>query len=238
MCGCGAEVKTPEQENLPVLTIGSDEYEPFIYISDSKTYEGIDVDIAEEACRRIGYRAEFKIIRWDDKDTYIENGDVDCLWGSFSMDGREDAYQWAGPYMTSKQCVLVRTDSDIYTLNDLNGKKVAVQATTKPEEIFLKRSASDIPMVESVYSFVETEEAFAALRKGYVDACASHDYRIGTYLKNALSKYRVLDQELMTSHLGVAFSKGFDSNVVQKLSAALNEMKSDGTIDEIMRKYE
>ena len=42
----------------------------------------------------------------------------------------------------------------------------------------------------------------------------------------------------MTSHLGVAFSKGFDSNVVQKLSAALNEMKSDGTIDEIMRKYE
>ena len=140
--------------------------------------------------------------------------------------------------MTSKQCVLVRTDSDIYTLNDLNGKKVAVQATTKPEEIFLKRSASDIPMVESVYSFVETEEAFAALRKGYVDACASHDYRIGTYLKNALSKYRVLDQELMTSHLGVAFSKGFDSNVVQKLSAALNEMKSDGTIDGIMRKYE
>ena len=64
-------------------------------------------------------------------------------------------------------------------------------------------------------------------------------YRIGTYLKNALSKYRVLDQELMTSHLGVAFSKGFDfCNVVQKLSAALNEMKSDGTIDEIMRKYE
>lgn len=91
----------------------------------------------------LGGRFIFKIIRWDDKDTYIENGDVDCLWGSFSMDGREDAYQWAGPYMTSKQCVLVRTDSDIYTLNDLNGKKVAVQATTKPEEIFLKRSASD-----------------------------------------------------------------------------------------------
>ena len=56
---CAAVVlsaKTPEQENLPVLTIGSDEYEPFIYISDSKTYEGIDVDIAEEACRRIGYQ--------------------------------------------------------------------------------------------------------------------------------------------------------------------------------------
>ena len=44
LCGGGAEVKTPAQENLPVLTIGSDEYEPFIYISDSKTYEGIDVD--------------------------------------------------------------------------------------------------------------------------------------------------------------------------------------------------
>lgn len=238
LCGCGAEVKAPEQENLPVLTIGSDEYEPFIYISDSKTYEGIDVDIAGEACRRIGYRAEFKIIRWDDKDTYIENGDVDCLWGSFSMDGREDAYQWAGPYMTSKQCVLVRTDSDIYTLNDLNGKKVAVQATTKPEKIFLDYANPNVPKVGNVYSFVETEEEFAALRKGYVDACAGHKFRLENYIKTAQLKCRILDEVLMTSNLGVAFSKDFDSNVVQKLNAALNDMKNEGTIDEIVRKYE
>ena len=42
----------------------------------------------------------------------------------------------------------------------------------------------------------------------------------------------------MTSNLGVAFSKDFDSNVVQKLNAALNDMKNEGTIDEIVRKYE
>ena len=53
------------------------------------------------------------------------------------MDGREEEYQWAGPYLYSRQVVAVRSDSDIYTLQDLAGKVVAVQSTTKPEELFL-----------------------------------------------------------------------------------------------------
>ena len=238
LCGCGAEVKAPEQENLPVLTIGSDEYEPYIYSAELNAYEGIDVEIANEACRRIGYKAVFKIIKWNEKDTYLKNGDVDCLWGCFSMNGRENVYQWTDPYMTSEQCVLVRADSDIYTLNDLNGKRIAVQVTSKPEEMFLDYANHDVPKVENVYSFIGTEEEFAALRKGYVDACAGHKLRLENYIKTAPLKCRILDEGLMTSNVGVAFSKDFDSNVVQKLNAALNDMKNDGTIDEIVRKYE
>ena len=81
-------------------------------------------------------RAEFKLINWEDKKELLESGEIDCIWGSFSMDGREEEYQWAGPYMTSYQVIAVRTDSDIYSLQDLEGKTVAVQSTTKPEELF------------------------------------------------------------------------------------------------------
>lgn len=66
----------------------------------------------------------------------MENGTIDCIWGSFSMDGREEEYQWAGPYLYSRQVVAVHSDSDIRTLQDLAGKVVAVQSTTKPEELF------------------------------------------------------------------------------------------------------
>ena len=78
--------------------------------------------------------------------------DVDCIWGSFSMDGREEEYQWAGPYMTSYQVIAVRTDSDIYSLQDLEGKTVAVQSTTKPEELFRKHEDTRIPQLGKVLS--------------------------------------------------------------------------------------
>ncbi|MFR6640230.1 MAG: substrate-binding periplasmic protein [Christensenellales bacterium] len=101
--GCG---RAPSDENaLPVLTIASDEYQPYFYVGESGEYAGIDVELAVEACRRMGYKAKFVRIRWTEKDDVLARGEADCLWGSFSMTGREDKYLWAGPYMTSRQVV-------------------------------------------------------------------------------------------------------------------------------------
>ena len=81
-------------------------------------------------------------------------------------------YQWAGPYMYSRQVVAVRADSDIQSLSDLAGKRIGVQATTKAESLFLGEISSLLPEVKQVNSFETTEDMFAALRKGYVDAVA------------------------------------------------------------------
>lgn len=58
-----------------------------------------------------------------------------------------------------------------------------------------------------MYSFVEMNELFAALRKGYVDACAGHEIVMQEYLRQSGQKYRILDEEIIDSKLGVAFSK-------------------------------
>ncbi|MFR8905471.1 MAG: hypothetical protein ACLVHS_17180 [Blautia wexlerae] len=44
------------------------------------------------------------------------DGTIDCLWSSYSMNGRENKYQWAGPYLYSRQMVVVRAESEIRTL--------------------------------------------------------------------------------------------------------------------------
>lgn len=46
----------------------------------------------------------------------MDNGEIDCIWGCFSMDGREQDYQWAGPYMVSRQVIAVNAKSDIYAM--------------------------------------------------------------------------------------------------------------------------
>ena len=66
------------------------------------------------------------------------------------MDGRENEYRWAGPYMISHQVVAVNMESDIYSLEDLEGKTIAVQTTTRPEKIFLSKTDERIPAAKVV----------------------------------------------------------------------------------------
>ena len=161
LCGCGQ--RETETEELPVLVIGSDNYEPYFYLDENGAYAGIDVEIAKAACERLGWTPDFRQISWQEKDQLLADRDVDCLWGSFSMNGREDRYRWAGPYMYSRQVVIVQASSDIYGLGDLNGKRIAVQTSSKPEELFLKHQVPGVEQVDSVYCFADTVDVFAAL---------------------------------------------------------------------------
>ena len=146
-CGGQTETETASHSDLPVILVGSDNYPPFHYEDANGQPTGIDVDLAKEAFRRMGYQAVFVTIDWEDKKDLVERGEIDCIWGSFSSDGREDQYLWTEPYLYSRQVVAVRQDSDIQTLADLAGKRVAVQSTTKPEELFLAHTDPRIPRV-------------------------------------------------------------------------------------------
>ena len=195
LSGC-SDKSAVSSDALPEIIIGSDEYEPYNFSDKNGNPAGIDVEIASEAFLRMGYKAQFKNIVWDEKDEMLTTGKVDCLWGCFSMNGREDKYRWVGPYMNSRQAVAVRADSNIYALSDLSGKKVAVQSSSKPEEM-LSQKSDDIPQVSGLYCFVRTEYIFAALRKNYVDAVAGHEYMLRVFINESDDKYRLLDESLL-----------------------------------------
>ena len=135
LSGCVSDAAS--DSTLPTITVGSDTYPPYVYMDNNGDITGLDVDIAEEAFRRMGYRAEFTTIDWEQKTKLVDNGEIDCIWDCFSMDGRENDYQWAGPYLVSHQVIAVSAQSSIERMSDLAGKTIAVQATGKPEAIFL-----------------------------------------------------------------------------------------------------
>ena len=179
--GCGGEKEKAADSELPEIVIGMDYFEPYSYQTSDGEYKGIDVELAQEAFQRLGYQPKFENIVWEDKDELLADRTIDCLWSSYSMNGREDKYQWAGPYLYSRQMVAVRKESEINTIQDLEGKKIAVQATTKAEDLFLHKIASDLPQMGQVNCFSTTNELYAALRKNYVDAIAGHEAMLAVW---------------------------------------------------------
>lgn len=241
ICGSAAafaEEPTSAAEPTFTLRVGSDYYEPFNYLDAEGAYAGIDVELANEACRRLGCRAEFITIDWSRKDEYLEEHAVDCLWGSFTMTGREAKYAWAGPYMESRQVVMVWADSPIRMLADLEGRTVAVQSTTKPEGFFLDRTLPTIPKVGNLYSLPDIGYAIAAFRKGYADAVAGHENALVQYIPDEQrSQYRILSEPLQVVDLGVAFSRADTRGLDKELTRVLQDIRKDGTLERIVRRY-
>ena len=234
LCGCGA--RQPDT-SLPKLLIGSDTYPPYVYMDNNGDITGLDVELAREALRRMGYEAEFVSIDWERKKELVNKGDIDCIWGCFSMNGREEDYRWAGPYMVSRQVVAVNRHSDIQALEDLAGRSIAVQATTKPEELFLTRPTDDIPEVKVVFSLEDRSVQYAALESGYVDAIAAHEEAITQYMEDYGADFRFLDPPLLTTGIGVAFSDNDTRGLAEELTKTLAEMRQDGTMLAIVSKY-
>lgn len=236
-CGHTAEPQAESTAELPVILVGSDNYPPFNYLDVDGAPTGIDVDLATEAFRRMGYQAQFVTIDWENKKTLVEAGSIDCIWGSFSMDGRADEYTWAGPYMASYQVVAVRTDSDIHTLQDLAGKTLAVQSTTKPEELFLGHTDPRLPQLRALYSLQDRDLIYPTLIKGYADALAAHDTAIQQFMADYSVQYRILEEPLEVVGLGVAFAKTDDRGIARQLTRTFAQMRADGTMREILAKY-
>lgn len=236
-CGGQTETETASHSDLPVILVGSDNYPPFHYEDANGQPTGIDVDLAKEAFRRMGYQAVFVTIDWEDKKDLVERGEIDCIWGSFSSDGREDQYLWTEPYLYSRQVVAVRQDSDIQTLADLAGKRVAVQSTTKPEELFLAHTDPRIPRVAEVFSLQDRELIYPYLSKGYADALAAHETAILQCMSDYSLDYRILDEPLLTVGLGVAFARTDQRGLDKELSRTFEEMRADGSLEQIVERY-
>lgn len=232
-CG-GTDAKN---SGLPQILIGSDTYPPYIYLNNDGTPAGIDVEIATEAFRRMGYAARFEVIDWEQKTALVESGAIDCIWGCFSMQGRETLYQWAGPYMVSRQVVAVNADSSIQSLSDLAGKTVMVQSTSKPEGIFLSGSDPRIPQAVEVFSIEDRSVQYAMLACGYVDAIAAHETAILQYMKDNNAVFRILEEPLLVTGLGVAFAKNDSRGLDHQLNDTFAQMREDGTLERIVGKY-
>ena len=232
-CG-GTDAKN---SGLPQILIGSDTYPPYIYLNNDGTPTGIDVEIATEAFRRMGYAARFEVIDWEQKTALVESGAIDCIWGCFSMQGRETLYRWAGPYMVSRQVVAVNADSSIQSLSDLAGKTVMVQSTSKPEGIFLSGSDLRIPQTVEVFSIEDRSVQYAMLACGYVDAIAAHETAILQYMKDSNAAFRILEEPLLVTGLGVAFAKNDSRGLDHQLNDTFAQMREDGTLERIVGKY-
>lgn len=229
---CKAEPK----KEMPKLIIGCGNSKPYNYIDDNGDIAGIDIELAREACRRMGYKPVFRQIAADDWENCLESGHIDSLWGASKVsDG--DGYSWIGPYMYGRIVVAVSEDSDIKTIDDLENKTVSVLSSSKAENVFLGNGAVQIPKLKSLYCLTNISDVAISLRNNYVDACAGYAASLTDALQNANISYKLLENDVSREGLGVILSERKEHELRQKLTETLKLMRDDGTERRILELY-
>ena len=75
LAGCDKADKVSDTTKKPVIKIGSDNYPPYNFLNEDGIPTGIDVELATEAFRRMGYKTEIVQINWEKKKELVESGD-------------------------------------------------------------------------------------------------------------------------------------------------------------------
>lgn len=218
------------------LIVGFDqEFPPMGFMAEDGSYTGFDLDLAQEAAKRLGLEYKAQPIAWDSKDMELESGNIDCIWNGFTITGRENDYEWTEAYMDNAQVFVVYADSGIETLADLAGKVVECQADSSA----LAALNEDQELTATFAQLLTTADynsALMDLEQGAVDAVAM-DVVVASYqIQQRVADFVILDETLSSEAYAVGFKKG-NTELRDAVQEALEEMAADGTMKEISEKW-
>lgn len=234
LTGCGNHV---EQSKL-VIGI-DDDFAPISFRDEDNTLVGFEIELAQEACKRLGVVAEFKPIIWDNKREEIISGNLDMIWNGLDItDQRKEYMIFSRPYMDDRQVLLVRADSDLKITSeyDLTGKIVGLQAGSSSDD-YLNLNADIKDKLAAFKTYEKFKETLAALANGEVDICIC-DELVARYTVNTFpNKFKLINVKIGDiAQMGIGFPKD-KRNLRDKVQAVFDGMIKDGTARAISEKW-
>ncbi|MDF2945284.1 MAG: hypothetical protein K0S01_4142, partial [Herbinix sp.] len=228
-----------------------DSFPPMGFRDDADNIVGFDVDLAKAVCEKLGVELVLQPIEWDAKEQELNTKNIDCIWNGFSVTpdrldiwngfsvtpDRLENLTMTEPYLLNNISLVVVQGSDVTTMADMAGKKLAVQSGSSAEETL--NNDDNKAFKESlglVNPFGDYVTALMDLETGNSDAVLM-DSVVANYMINDAGKdFVVLDETLLADEYAIGFRKGEEA-LCDAVENALKELKADGTVEEIATKW-
>ncbi len=213
------------------LVLGtSADYPPFEFhamIDGKDEIAGLDIEIAKYIADELGVDLEIKDMDFDKLLGDMAIGRLDIVIAGMNPDPKRNA-TFSDIYYEANLSVLVPKDSQIATIEDLDGKSIGVQMGTVQEEI-AQESINDA----DVRSLSKNPEIIMNLKTNKID-CAIMETPVAESFAKVnddimLVKDLVIDNE--SGGVAVAVKEG-NNELIEKINEILAEIKEQGLIEE------
>ena len=217
------------------ITVASDiAYPPFEFERDGEPV-GFDIDLLNEVGKRAGFTPEYQNVTFDGIIGGLANGQYDAAISSMTITpDREKRIDFSEPYFNADQSLLAPGDAGIESVDDLGDATVGVQLGTTGE-ITANEFKDEGTIQGDIRTFDTIEDAFNALENGQIEAIIN-DLAVSQYeAENSGGNAEIIEVIPTEEQYGIALPK--DSELRADINKALQEIKDDGTYEEIYKKW-
>ena len=217
-----------EKEKLIMVTEAG--FAPYEFY-EGEEIVGVDVEIAKVIAEKTGKELEIKDTDFDSLINEVKTGKADFAAAGLSITPeRLEEVDFSVEYAVSKQVIIVKKDNDAETIEDFNGKKVAVQLGTVAD-LVLSDENPEIELVQHKKYLLAVED----LKADKVDAIVL-DSLPAEEIINKNPDFKILEKELLTDKYGIAVQKG-NTELLNDINAVLKDLMDNGKIQEYTVKY-
>ncbi len=238
MAGCSSKKDnggmTIEEGKLIMSTNAS--FPPYEFTDDAGNYVGIDVEIAGAIAEKLGLELVIDDMGFTAALEAAQNGKSDMVMAGVTVtDERLAVMDFSNSYATGIQVVIVKENSAIASIDDLEGKLIGTQLGTTG---YL--CCSDTPEnggygEDAVVGYDNGITAVQALMNGKVD-CVVIDKAPAESFVAANPGLKILETEFAVEDYAIGIAKG-NTELKEAINGALAELTADGTIAKIVEKY-
>lgn len=221
------------------LTIGtSAEYEPFEYMEDGE-YKGFDLELAQAIADDLGLELKIENIDFDTIVPGVASGtkyDMGIA-AITATPEREKEVGFTDSYYMDDQAIVTMADNTEITGDNyadaLNaeGVKIAVQSGSTAEA-FAKENFPNAELVP----FKNATDCFAAVQSSQANALVTNRSVAAQLVATSFSNEQVIKQISTGEEYAIAVNKD-NTALLDALNDSIAKLTEDGTVDELMTKY-
>lgn len=216
-------------EEGKLFMVTNAEFPPYEF-HDANEIKGIDVEIAEAIAEKLGAELEIEDIAFSSVILEVASGKADMGMAGISVtEDRKMSVDFTNTYAKTTQVIIVNEDSDIKGPDDLEGKTIGVQEGTTGDILL------DDVKDANAERYNKGVEAVQSLMQKKIDAVVIDQETAKVFTKEN-SGIKILDEVFVEEEYAIAVKKG-NTVLLDKINKALEELKAEGKIDEIVSKY-
>ncbi len=232
------EFTTIEEGKLIMST--NAQFPPYEMVADGEGFngtgfEGIDVEIASAIAEKLGLELQIDDMEFDSALMAVQNNTADVMLAGLSYsEERDEVVDFTTSYATGVQVVIVKEGSDV-TMDNLGEKMIGTQRGTTGY-IY----ASDTPEnggygEDHVLAYDNGATAVQALMNDQIDAVIIDEAPADEFVA-ANEGLTILPGNWVEEDYCAAVDEG-NTELLNAIDTALQELIQDGTVEEIISKY-
>lgn len=212
-------------------------FRPFEFTNENGEFVGIDVDIMAAIAEDQGFQYELQSLGWDAAVAAVQAGQADGLiaGATIKQERIDSGWIFSEGYYNATQTFVVAEGSDIASFEDLAGKNVAVKNGTAGAD-FANSLKDEYGFTVTV--FEDSPTMYQDVLLGNSVACVEDTPIMADSIKTGgLALVIPEGMESEGAPYGFAVMNPDNQELLDMFNAGLENIKANGTYDEILAKY-